>query len=245
MFKNEFRPIRFSAFLLLIAMLLGTSLSSSIAFAQVVQIPGSGSFNLSTTVAVPDRGSTYAGGSGRNAIGSTSRGYGSTAYGGSSGASSVTVKATVIDLDELDQMIRSQAGNKPTAPQLSQTDPTLYTRITTAPRGRIPRPDYDYLAVLSGHAGNAPGVSGYGATHQEYDRESTRYYLERAALAKQRGHWASVEMYYRLAWESLPGDRRETALKALAEARAKLSEERAYSAGQAKAKSQRDSKNSR
>ncbi|MFN7731164.1 MAG: hypothetical protein ACK5OB_04630 [Pirellula sp.] len=204
--------------------------------AQVVQLPSMGTFSLSTTVAAPDRGSVFAGGNGGGANGSVSRGYGNTAIGSQKGASSVSVKTTVIDLDELDRMIRSQAGTKSTIPSLAQTDPRLHSRIPASPRGRIARPEYDYLAALSGHTGDAPNVSGYGATHTTYDREATKYYLERAHLAKQRGQWASVEMYYRLAWNSLPEQRRQAALSALSDARARMSEERVLSADQVRAK---------
>jgi hypothetical protein len=49
--------------------------------------------------------------------------------------------------------------------------------------------------------------------------EDTRYYLSLAQGARQKGHWHAVELYYKLAWESLPLDRRENALVALANAR--------------------------
>lgn len=204
--------------------------------AQIVQLPSMGTFSLSTTVAAPDRGSVFAGGNGGGANGSVSRGYGNTAFGSQKGASSASVKTTVIDLDELDRMIRSQAGTKPTVPTLSLADPRLPPRIASAPHGRIARPEYDYLAALSGHTGDAPNVSGYGATHPTLDREATKYYLERAHLAIQRGQWASVEMYYRLAWNSLPEERRQLALKALANARDKMQDERVLSADQVRTK---------
>lgn len=223
---------RFPSRLTLAVVAMVALLGPSQVGAQVVQLPSMGTFSLSTTVAAPDRGSVLLGGNGGGANGSASRGYGNTAIGSQRGTSSASVRTTVIDLDELDRMIRSQSGTKSTIPTLSMTDPKLPPRIATAPHGRIARPGYDYLAALSGHTGDAPNVSGYGATHPTYDREATRYYLERAHLAIQRGQWASVEMYYRLAWNSLPEDRRQAALSALANARARMQEERVLSADQ-------------
>lgn len=157
----------------------------------------------------------------------------------------MSVRSSVIDLDELDRMIRSQASTVSQVPDLHQTDPQLNTRIPTAARGRKARPDYDYLAVLSGHAGYDPGVSGNGASFQSVDREATKYYLAMAAHAKQRGHWASVEIYYRLAWGSLSPERRELAMKALADARARADDERILSSAEMDAKNKRDAKNAR
>jgi hypothetical protein len=213
--------------------------------AQTVQMPGQGTFSLSTTVAAPDRGAMSAGGFGNSRMGSTGRGVGSRVSGSGDGASSMSVRSSVIDLDELDRMIRSQASTVSEVPDLQQTDPQLNTRIPAAARGRKARPDYDYLAVLSGHAGYDPGVSGNGASFQSVDREATKFYLAKASLAKQRGHWASVEIYYRLAWGSLSPERRELALKALADARARAGDERILSAADMEAKNQRDSKNAR
>lgn len=213
--------------------------------AQTVQMPGQGTFSLSTTVAAPDRAAMSAGGFGNSRMGSTGRGFGSRVSGSGGGASSMSVRSSVIDLDELDRMIRSQASTVSEVPDLQQTDPQLNTRIPTAARGRKARPDYDYLAVLSGHAGYDPGVSGNGASFQSVDREATKFYLAKASLAKQRGHWASVEIYYRLAWGSLSPERRELALKALADARARAGDERILSAADMETKNQRDAKNAR
>lgn len=213
--------------------------------AQTVQMPGQGTFSLSTTVAAPDRGGMPAGGFGNNRMGSSGRGFGNRVSGSVGGATSMSVRSSVIDLDELDRMIRSQASTVSEVPDLHTTDPQLDTRIPTAARGRKARPDYDYLAVLSGHAGYDPGVSGNGASFQSVDREATKYYLSKASLAKQRGHWASVEIYYRLAWGSLPPERRELAIKALVDARARAGEERVLSAADMEAKKKRDAKNSR
>jgi hypothetical protein len=60
----------------------------------------------------------------------------------------------------------------------------------------------------------------------ETDSDATKYYLNLANLARQRGHWASVETYYRLAWQSLPQTRRDIALRSLEKSRSEASKQR-------------------
>lgn len=202
------------------------------AYGQIVQIPSMGTFSISSSVLVPDSGARYVGGN-RSRIGSVVPG----ALGQSSSAAGVSVSATVIDLDELDKMIRSQASKSPSQPSLKQFDPAGYSRLPPKGRGNSAPPGYDYLAALSGDSPDQPHVSGYGSVLHQTDSDATKYYLTLANLARQRGHWASVETYYRLAWQSLPQPRRELALKALAEARARASQERQLSNGQSSGKS--------
>ncbi|MFM8571393.1 MAG: hypothetical protein ACKOAU_07340 [Pirellula sp.] len=189
--------------------------------AQIVQIPSMGTFSISSSLAVPDGGSAHMG-SNRNSIGSSVPG----AMGQSSTGSSVSVSATVIDLDELDRMIRSQASKSSSEPSLKQFDPAGYSRLPAKGRGRVDPPDYDYLAALSGDSPDRPHVSGYGSMLHETDSDATKYYLNLANLARQRGHWASVETYYRLAWQSLPQTRRDIALRSLEKSRSEASKQR-------------------
>ena len=145
-------------------------------------------------------------------------------------------RSTVIDLDELDNMIRSQTGANPTNPRLQQFDPRGYSRISAKPRGRIHPPEYEYLATLSGHTGEQPNVTGYGSLQHETNADATKYYLTLASQARRNGHWASVESYYRMAWRSLPENRKQAALVALEQAREKASQERIIFKDQAKTK---------
>jgi len=181
------------------------------AVGQVVQLPTAGTFSLQTSVLVPDSGSTYLGGNQRGALGSNSLGPGSLARGATQTAANASVHATIIDLNELDLMIRSQAGSKPTAPDLVsiRSKPSQYS---TAPRGTVKKnAEYEYLIELS-HTEN---------TASDKMSSDASYYLSLASNARQRGHWAAVELYYKLAWESLPATRRESVLKTLMEARSK------------------------
>jgi len=194
---------------------------------QIVQIPSVGTFSISTSVAAPDSGRAYMGGN-RGVATSNSRG----AVGQSNSASGAGVSATMIDLDELDRMIRSQASKASVEPSLKQFDPAGYSRIPARARGRVAPPEYDYLATLSGDSADKPHVSGYGSVLHEKDADATKHYLNLANLARQRGHWASVETYYRLAWQSLPQSRREVALRSLEKSRAKATGDRVMYKGQ-------------
>lgn len=198
-----------------------------VAHGQIVQIPSVGTFSISTSVAAPAGGSTYMGGN-RSAASSSAR----RSLGQSASASGAAVSATMIDLDELDRMIRSQASKSSVEPDLKQFDPPGYSRIPARARGQIAPPEYDYLATLSGDAADKPHVSGYGSVPHEKDVDATKHYLTLANLARQRGHWASVETYYRLAWQSLPQSRREIALRSLEKSRASATQERVMYKGQ-------------
>ena len=91
--------------------------------AQTVQLPTRHVFGGSTSVWVPDGGSTYLGGIGRSAYGSTSRGtpllggvplvdrlFRNRAIGSSQSASGMAVHATIIDLQEADQAVLAAAA---------------------------------------------------------------------------------------------------------------------------------------
>jgi len=229
--RNAIRTVIRTVSILGLAACLSTINPAPQCHGQIVQSPGMGTFNLSTSVAVPDRGTMNLGGNSTAASQSNS-GFGNRGLGGVQGGSGVSVSTTVIDLDELDRMIRSQSAQKSNTPKLQQFDPRGFSRIPAAPRSSVIPPGYDYLATLSGHSGSQRHVTGYGSVQHEADADATKYYLTLAKQARQRGHWASVETYYRMAWQSLPANRREFALKSLQEARSQASEQRVLSKGQ-------------
>ncbi len=183
-------------------------------FAQIVQLPTSGTFSLQTSVMVPDSGLAELGGYRRNAIGSQSTGPGSRASGASRTSANATVRATIIDLNELDLMIRSQAGSRPINPDFGSS-PFRPSQYVSGQKGvPLKNADYEYLAAITHQEKTGPDQLSSDAT----------YYLSLATNAKQRRHWSAVELYYKLAWESLPESRREKVLKSLVEARNKVAE---------------------
>lgn len=200
----------------LVALIVATQLIASTSMGQIVQLPTVGSFSLQNSVSVPDSGSAYLGGSSNGIAGNSSRGVGQRAIGSQMSSASASVRATIIDLNELDRMIRSQTGPKPTVPDLSAKLSTA-TPYSLQPKGSQARKaEYEYIAALS-HAAVTP----------ERMTDDSKYYLSLAANARQMGHWNAVELYYKLAWESLPESRRENALRALAESKQKAEKEAA------------------
>jgi hypothetical protein len=202
---------------------------AEVALAQIVQLPTVGSFSLQTSVSVPDSGSAYMGGFNSGRSGSVSRGpWNTTARGSQQSSASASVHATIIDLNELDLMIRSQTGPKSTLPELVPKV-TKSTDYSIKPKGsELKTAEYEYLLALS---------------HKEVPantqvNEDARYYLGLAANARQMAHWNAVELYYKLAWESLPEKRREIALTALADAK-KKAEQAALDANKSKSASGR------
>jgi hypothetical protein len=186
-------------------------ISPLVARGQVVQLPTVGSFNLSTSVAVPDSGSAALGGSMSGRSGFTSRGGlgAGVARGSSLGGGHVSVHATVIDLAELDSMIRSQSGKMTDQPKLHANAPRPQYSTKAKPRSKFHAAEYDYLMTLSRD----------GQVVESRDRDAVSYYLALAEQARLRGNWNSVELYYKMAWDHLPPTRREAALKDLAKAR--------------------------
>ncbi|HEV7279681.1 MAG TPA: hypothetical protein VGN57_05660 [Pirellulaceae bacterium] len=91
--------------------------TSSPTTAQVVQLPSYSYTTIGTTVSVPDGGAAYLGGVYRSSEGSTTRGVPLTplknrAIGRSTGASTMSVHATIIDLAEMDEALLAEAASK-------------------------------------------------------------------------------------------------------------------------------------
>lgn len=177
--------------------------SASNATGQIVQLPTLNTFSIQTSVSAPDQGSAYLGGIGRSSTGSIQRGPRSS-FGGSSSGGGATVHTTIIDLDELDAMIRSQASDKPTKPNLNANK----SNVSKYPHESLAKysspPDYAYLMAMS-----------HSVQDDKMAFEDAKHYLALAADARKRANWASVELYYRLAWTALPEGRRNAAMKEL------------------------------
>lgn len=185
--------------------------------AQTVQLPNHRHFSLRSSAQIPDGGSSHLGGIQRDGSynSRTPAGITNSRTRGSSGTS---VHATVIDLNELDRMIRCQSEEKPVKLRLPSYENSQSTQQGTVARNKIgckePPARYDYIMSMSHDA---------GSTRPETTKpslEDARYYLQFADKATRRGEWSNAEFFYNLAWDNLPPERRTTALKELLEARA-------------------------
>ncbi|WP_168164480.1 hypothetical protein [Pirellula sp. SH-Sr6A] len=184
--------------------LLGT-FPTAHAFGQVVQLPTLGTFSISGGALVPDSGGAYLGGHGRGNSGSA-RYPAATASGQTRSATGASIHATIIDLDELDRMIRSQTQPKQT--QLAITPSKVQANsLRTKASYEVP-PSYAYLMAMS-----------HTPVDDRKAIDDAQYYLNLADEARRKQRWSSVEMYYTQAWKALPEGRRDNAMKALLEAR--------------------------
>lgn len=113
----------------------------------VVQLPTVQNFGMSTSVLVPDRGRTYAGGVNRSYRSSTRRGTpffppSSRGYGGGTTANGVSVSAYIHDFEEMDRTLLEQAArNRGDRFGASQTSATFSTKVADRPEldHRLPR----------------------------------------------------------------------------------------------------------
>ncbi len=106
-FKNAFRFLFASVFLL--------GVVESANAQTTVQLPTVQNFGISTTVVVPDRGRTYAGGVNRSYRSSSRRGMpflppSSRGYGAGTSSSGVSVSAHIHDFEEMDRTLLEQAA---------------------------------------------------------------------------------------------------------------------------------------
>ncbi len=105
----------------LVVLLIGTAATA--VQGQVVQLPTFNYFTIQTSVLVPDSGRGYLGGVRRGSWGSLSRGvpgfsripvvsplFGGRAVGGGGSTNVTSVRATIIDHDELDKAVLAAAG---------------------------------------------------------------------------------------------------------------------------------------
>ena len=210
-----------------VASALGTifgSLLSSVE-AQVIQLPDQRKVTLKSSVLVPDGGATHLAGhrsihNGRSAgsgLDSSGRSMSSTAS-ASGSASGASVHATVIDLDELDRMIRCQVELSPDKLRLKSLEHGGGRSVATVARGKAgcnePPPRYDYIMAMT-HVEEPASVS-----KSNGDLDQARYYLQFADRAARKQQWNNAAFFYNLAWENLPEKRRTGAMKELLEARA-------------------------
>jgi hypothetical protein len=190
----------------LAACLLASLAISRSATAQgfIVQLPTQGTFSIQTSVAVPDGGEMGLGGNVRYASGSNQR-VGAQAYGSSLSATTASAKVTIIDLQELDKLIRAEANLKPVAVDWnkSRSDSQIYEASLDQPKPDRPAA-YAYLMAMNSKPAN-----------KRSSIEDARYYLALANDAIRRGHWTAVELYYQMAWDALPETRKQIASESL------------------------------
>lgn len=176
--------------------LLFWELASSQAKAQVVQLPTVGVTSAATTVSVPDRGGILLGGVGRSSSGSVSRGIGpgrllgNRASGSSVSGGTMSVHATIIDLDELDAAVLAEAARRREAVGLAEAGRSSGSSFYPAALTGSPAELTGKAAFLSRNTVRRsdafdPTISAAatGASHESIGRTEDRRAIDRIAAS--------------------------------------------------------------
>jgi hypothetical protein len=198
--------------------LQGSPAASGMLNAQVVQLPTVRSFGYSGAVSVPDQGTASLGGNLSSQSGRTTSGAGplaSRSSGSAAAAGSMSVSATVIDLQAMDAALLNQAAGgtanppssyaaRPTGtPIMNTLTPHLYGQRVGRVDTRAPNPNAWEIAL------GASGTAQTGlASAAVRDESEIHYYMSRAQEAISSGRNAAARVYYRLAYEKLTPDQR-------------------------------------
>ncbi|MGA2031256.1 MAG: hypothetical protein ABSG68_03280 [Thermoguttaceae bacterium] len=202
------------------------------AAAQSVQLPTFSYFGTSTTVVVPDGGSTFMGGIDRASSGRTEFGvpllpfrpFRNTAIGQDYSASGVRVTATIHDFDAMDQALLNTPS--PDSFTSSSSLGPLLGRVPAAVAAQTLRPRNP--AALAGNwipqaapppsgpaAMTAAEVQAQGEARQQVRLDEAQRFFDRGALAEADGKPGVARVYYQMAARRASGELKEQALAKL------------------------------
>ncbi len=201
---------------LVLSVLVVASMASH-ALAQVVQLPTYHYTMVDTTVSVPDGGSAYLGGISRASSGINSSGvpilgklpgvgrlFGNRAIGRDMSASSMRVHATIIDFNEMDEMLLGQAAARRS--HLGQVSPTdlkadFLSRNVGRPSDRLFEPAVQRPAPSS--------VAAIRRTSELADQQrddEAAFYFEKGQKAEADGKQGVAKIFYQMAARRATGD---------------------------------------
>ncbi len=191
-------------------MLLGIALIAgccSSVSGQVVQLPSVSTFGTTGAVSVPDQGTAYLAGNRSLRSGATSSGFGpigSRAIGAAAGGSMVSVSATIIDLQAMDEALLNRSLDKlpprnyPAmnngTPIINTLAPKNYSRMAQ----RTPRNAHN-----SNDWAIALGSPGDDVVDTSSVENNVRYFMSQAAKASAAGRVAAAQVYYRMAMDRM------------------------------------------
>jgi len=198
---------KFSLFSLCLAFVL-TSLLTSTAESQVVQLPSVRNFSYSGGALVPDQGSAVMAGNSYTSSGSVSSGwgpYGTRASGHTFGTSVSSASVQIIDLRALDDAILgynvANSSNARTAPQaiVNAASPTRRSLVGGGVNAAPITPMTDpgkWQRVLAGGQPTVP-------VHTSLAEADIRFYLQMGQDAEAANRLMSARVYYRMAVEAM------------------------------------------
>lgn len=202
------------AFLVVVYFLLSLTVLGRELIAQVVQLPSVQQFGYSGAVSVPDLGDASLGGyrSARSGI-SGGPAIGGRTFGTQNNGGGLSVSATIIDLQAMDQTLLNQPidavaetlAGRSTGKGGATFAPQPYAG--RAVRG-LPHSEANDWQMALGSAGSPTGRTDSIAASDS----DVRYYMLKAQQASDLGRIAAARVYYRMAYESMSETQRERLL---------------------------------
>jgi hypothetical protein len=179
--------------------LLGATLSAASAHGQALQLPEFKFFTVVTTVSVPDSGGAYAGGVSRHRAGSSTHGVPgggplltNRGIGGSTSAGGVSVRATVIDHRELDEMVLRAAGGP-------SFDPATAAKIDRLAAGIDRRRADDPAVAESSPIGSLEEIRRRNEAAERARQTEALALLEKGRKAADEGKPGVARIYFNMA----------------------------------------------
>lgn len=190
----------------MISIIIGVSGTGGSCFGQVVQLPSYRVFQMPLQVVVPDGGTTVAGGISRAVDYRSARGHGWLPHrtiGSYRSASSIQVSAQIIDHEQLDKAILSQArsGGSPSF-QRQRSERFLQLKRQIQNPNRHTELKQPRLA------------DSVERSRQAVEQEASAL-LRHGDSSYAQGEFGAARIFYRMAWKNSEGHLREAAAKRL------------------------------
>ena len=184
----------------LLPTMLAVVLAASSVRGQVIQLPTFNQSSVSTTVMVPDRGSTLLGGVNRSSAGRVSHGvpglgrlpmfgrpFNNNSIGRMQSAGSMRVTATIHDFDAMDRMLLDQAAARRPSRALARDDRSWLDKRGVG-GSTAERPALSLAEIRRLQGKQAPRKV-----------DDARAYLAQAQRAEAEGKRSLAKMYYQMA----------------------------------------------
>ena len=191
----------------MISIILGVSSADGSCFGQAIQLPSYRVFQMPLQAFVPDGGTSVLGGISRAAGYRSTRGYGwfpHRAIGSSRSASSIQVSAKIIDHEELDKAILSQARQGGGEPSLQRERSERFLQL----KRQIQNPSHQTELQQRQLAASTE------RTRQGIEKEA-RQLLQQGDSNYAEGRVGTARIFYRMAWKNRKGHLREAAAQHL------------------------------
>lgn len=181
-----------------------------------VQLPTFSQFTVVTTVSVPDGGTAYLGGIGRGSDSNITRGIGPLRNRGlssSRGASGVSVSATIIDHEEIDRAILTEAAAKRKPADTALAKAATISKSVAVEPGRALRTASPPTAALPG---SVAAIREQNAIAADLEAAELAGYLAKGRQAEAENKPGVAKVYYQMVARRDKGRMKQQAVERLA-----------------------------